>query len=101
MEYQFNLGFLLASQRRDEEAIAPFEKAVALTDGKEFQDLAMLATVYSKVGRTDDAVHVANRALDLALAQKNEQMARAIRASIARFQGQATGESPSAAESKR
>lgn len=87
VEYQFNLGYLLAQLGRFGEAIAPFERAVELTDGKELQDLSMLATVYSKSGRKDDAVKTANRALELALAQKNEDVARAIRASIAKFEG--------------
>lgn len=91
VEYQFNLGYLLARLGRFGEAITPFERAVELTDGKELQDLSMLATVYSKSGRRDDAVKTANRALDLALAQKNEDVARAIRASIAKFEGGDSG----------
>jgi Flp pilus assembly protein TadD len=78
-EYRFNLGFVLESRGDFAGAVEPFEKAVELGKGKSWQGLAELAKVYDKVGRAADAVQAAQRALDLAVAQHEDESADRLR----------------------
>jgi Tfp pilus assembly protein PilF len=85
-EYRFNLGFVLESRGDFEGAVAPFEKAVELSGGKSLQGLAELAKVYDKVGRPDDALHTARQALDLAVAQHDDENASRLRAALETYE---------------
>jgi Flp pilus assembly protein TadD len=62
--------------------VAPFEKAVELSGGKNARFLAELAKVYDKTGRSADAVKAAQQALDLAVLQNNEQLERNLREAL-------------------
>ena len=86
-EYRFNLGFVLESRGDFAGAIAPFERAVVLSKGKSWQVLAELAKVYDKAGRAADAIQAAQQALDLAVAQHDDQNAGRLREALDRYQG--------------
>ena len=86
VEYRFNLGYALGLRGRFGDAIPHLEKAVQLSGGKEWQCLAALGAAYSKVGRPADAVQAVRRALDLAVEGKNEQLEKALRATLERYE---------------
>lgn len=71
-----NLAFVLESRGDFASAISPLEKALALSGSKDGRCLAELAKVYEKTGRTAEAIPVARQALDLAVKQNNQQVAR-------------------------
>jgi Flp pilus assembly protein TadD len=60
-------------------AVAPLEKAVELSQGKNARFLSELAEAYDKTGRPAEAVKAAQQALDLAIEQHNEQMEKQLR----------------------
>jgi Flp pilus assembly protein TadD len=88
-EYRFNLGRLLAARHTFPEAIPEFEKAVALTGGKEVQSLEMLAAMYSEVGRFADAAATARQALSEALSEHNNELVRVLSARIGYYDAEA------------
>lgn len=94
VEYRFNLGFVLGSRGDFAGAIPHLEKAVELSDGREWQCLTALSTAYSKAGRIADAVKAARRALDLAVRDKNEELARNLRALLDRYERRAGDGAP-------
>jgi Flp pilus assembly protein TadD len=67
---------------------------VELSGGKQWQCLAALGAAYSKAGRPADAVSAIRRALDLAEADKNEPLARMLRATLERYQRSAAEAQP-------
>ncbi len=85
-EFQYNLARVLAAGRRFAEAISPFEKAVELSGGRDAGTLEMLAGVYSEVGRFEDAARTARRALAIAVAQGNRELAETLEARIADYE---------------
>jgi len=85
VEYRFNLGFVLESRGDFAGAVAPFEKAVELSRGKDLRCLAELAKVYDKTGRSADATRSAQLALDLALKQNNQQVAKNLQDAIEHY----------------
>src|SRR5579872_3408242 len=87
-EYHFNFCRLLAAGHRFPEAIPECEKAVELWGGNETQSLAMLAAMYSEVGRFSDAAQTARRALSLASAQNDVSLSQKLRAKIAYYESQ-------------
>jgi tetratricopeptide (TPR) repeat protein len=84
-EYRYNLGRVLAAQRKFEPAIPQFEKAVLLSKGQEPYSVDMLAAMYSEVGRIDDAVLFAQRAIVLATQLRNETLRQELEAKLARY----------------
>ena len=54
--------------------------------GRDWQCYDMLGTVYSKMGRPDDAIQAASQALDLALAGHDEELVRTLRAKLASYE---------------
>jgi len=46
----------------------------------------MLGTVYSKMGRPDDALQAGRRALDLAVAEHNDELVRTLRGKLAGYE---------------
>ena len=78
-EVQNNLAWLLAtapdaSLRNGAEAIALAEQAKQLTGGGNPMVLHTLAAAYAETGRYAEATATARRALDLAVAQKNDDL---------------------------
>ena len=89
LEYQFNLGRIFAARRMFADAIPHFEEAVKLSGGQEPQSLSMLSAMFGEVGRYQDAIEAARRALDLALRGNDYATAQSLRARIARYEAQA------------
>ena len=72
-------------------AIPPLEKAVALSRSKDWHCLAELAKVYDKTGRTADAILAARQALDLAVKQNNQELAKALQDALDHYQHDGSG----------
>jgi Flp pilus assembly protein TadD len=92
-EYRFNLGYVLGRGGNATAAIPHLEKAVELTGGKDWQCLAGLGTAYNLAGRTSDAIAATERALDLALQAKNQELAANLRAILERYR-RGSGQQP-------
>ena len=91
VEYRFSLAYVLGLAERFTEAIPQLQKAVELSGGKDWQCYDMLGAMYSKTGRPSDAVEAGRRALDLAAADHNEELVRALRSQAGRIRaGQVT-----------
>ena len=86
VEYRFSLAYVLGLAGRFADAIPQLQKAVELSGGKDWQCYDMLGSVYNKIGRPDDAVEAGRRALDLAVADHNEDLVRTLRAKLASYQ---------------
>jgi Flp pilus assembly protein TadD len=66
-------------------AIAPLEKSVELSQGKNVRILSELARAYSRTGRFAEAKQAARQALDLAVQAQDEQTARNLRDALDRY----------------
>jgi Flp pilus assembly protein TadD len=86
VEYRFNLAYVLESRGDFAGAIAPLEKAVALSRSKDWRCLAELAKVYDKTGRTAEAMPLARRALDIAAKQNNQRAAKNLQDALDRYE---------------
>ncbi len=80
----FNLAFLLATCRderfrRPDEAVGLAERAAALGEQLDPHRLGILATVYAEAGRLDMAVATAEKAIGLAQAGGNAELADLLR----------------------
>jgi tetratricopeptide (TPR) repeat protein len=82
-ELQYDLGRLLATRGRFSEAVPHLEKAAA---GEDPAIGGMLAAVYAQLGRWGDALGMARRSLRLAQARNQQDLARALSASIASYE---------------
>jgi Flp pilus assembly protein TadD len=89
-EYPFNLGYLLESRGDFTGAVAPLQKAVELSQGKNWQCLSELANAYDHTGRSTEAIESERQALDLAVQQHDDKLVEKLRADLARYQGSAT-----------
>jgi Flp pilus assembly protein TadD len=94
VEYRYNLAYVLESRGDFAGAIPPLEKAVALSRSKDWRCLAELAKVYDKTGRTADAIPVVRQALDLALKQNNQQVARTLQEALDHYRSNGFGAKP-------
>jgi Flp pilus assembly protein TadD len=92
-EYRFNLGFVLSMSGDFSKAIASLKAAVTMSGGKDWRFLAVLAGAYDKSGRPADAVETAQQALDVAVAQHDDQAAAQLRGALEHFQ-QETAQPP-------
>ena len=88
-ECRYNLGRAFAAVSRFSEALPQFEAAAKITGGREPLILQMLAAMYSETGNYQQAVTVAQHALDLAEKQQNPNLAADLRGNLARYQHQA------------
>jgi Flp pilus assembly protein TadD len=82
-----NLAWVLATYpeapvRNGARAVELAQQAERLSGGKDPSILGTLAAAYAEAGRFAEAVAVAQRALDLAIAQANTQQAEALRARL-------------------
>ena len=91
VEYRFNLAYVLESRGDFAGAITPLERAVALSRSKDWRCLAELAKVYSKTGRTAEAIPLARRALDIAVKQSNPQAAKTLQDALDRYEHESAG----------
>jgi tetratricopeptide (TPR) repeat protein len=82
---------VLAARGRFNEAVQPMEQSVLLTKGQEPVSVEFLAAMYSEVGRYQEALQMAQRALILANQLKNGALATRLRAEISRYEGLAAG----------
>ena len=81
-----NLAVLLLSAGHTQEAIAHFEAALRRQKG--LFDYMNLAMAYSLANRADEAITMAEKALELARAQGDTSVARRIEAALAYFRAQ-------------
>jgi tetratricopeptide (TPR) repeat protein len=86
VEYRFSLAYVLGLAGRFSDAVPQLQKAIELSGGRDWQCYDMLGAVYNKVGRPDDAIQAGRRALDLAVADHNEELVRALRAKLAGYE---------------
>jgi Flp pilus assembly protein TadD len=91
VEYRFNLAYVLESRGDFADAISPLEKAVALSRSKDWRCLAELAKVYDKTGRTAEAIPLARQALDLAVKQDNQPVAKILQDALDRYEHERSG----------
>ena len=85
VEYRFSLAYVLVQDGRFADAMPQLQKAVELSGGQDWQCFDMLAAVYSKLDRQDDAIQAGRKALDLAVAAHNDELAQTLRAKLARY----------------
>jgi len=88
-ECRYNLGRAFAASNRFADALPQFESAAKLSGGTEPAILQMLAAMYSETGKYEQAVAIAQQALDLAEKQKNAELAAALKDNLARYKMQA------------
>jgi Flp pilus assembly protein TadD len=75
-------------------AVAPLEKAVELSKGRNVRFLSELAKAYDKTGRPAEAVTTAQQALDLAVEQHNQELEKNLRDALDGYQGDAARAKP-------
>ena len=80
------LAQALTQAGRFADAISQLQKSIEISGGRDWQCYDMLGTVYSKMGRPDDAIQAGRRALDLALAGQDGELVRSLRAKLAGYQ---------------
>ena len=90
MQYQYNLGRVLAQKGRFQDAIPHMERAAALSNSNEPEILSYLAAVYADAGRLAEAIDTATRARDLANRSGARDLAAALDARIARYKTSAS-----------
>jgi Flp pilus assembly protein TadD len=78
-EYRFNLGIVMESRGDFAGAVGPFEKAVELSKGKNWRALDELAKAYKQTGRSAEAIEALRQAIDMAVAQHEDQDAKKLR----------------------
>ena len=92
--YRYNLGFVLGLRGDLAKAIDSLETAVKMSAGKDWRFLAALASAYDKSGRPSDAMRTMQQALDLAVAQHDDQAAAELRGALEHYR-QETAQAPS------
>jgi tetratricopeptide (TPR) repeat protein len=88
-DYHYNLGRVLAAQNVFSDALAEFEQAAKLSAEPQPAVLQMLAAMYSETGRYPEAIGTAQRALELAQQQHNEELVTSLQANLRRYEAQA------------
>jgi len=82
-QLHYYLGRLLATRGRFQEAIPHLEKAAG---GGDAQAGGMLAAAYAQVGRLNDAIAAARKALQIAEERNQQDLVRALTESIASYE---------------
>ena len=80
------LANALSQAGRFSDAISQLQKSIEISGGRDWQCYDLLGTVYSKMGRPDDAIQAGRRALDLALAGQDGELVRNLRAKLAGYE---------------
>jgi Flp pilus assembly protein TadD len=84
---RYNLGRALAAKGSFNEGIPHVEKAAELSGWQEPVILDRLSAIYAEAGRLPEAIATARRALDLAVRRGDRQLAAAMQARIAGWEG--------------
>ena len=84
-EYSFNLGFVLEAKNDYAGAIAPLQKSVELSGSKNWRCLAELANAYDKTAHPAEAIEAAGKAVDLAVQDHNDELAKSLRQILDRY----------------
>lgn len=87
VEYRFNLGYVLGLAARVPEAVVQLEKAADLSGGRDWRCFDLLAELYFRSGRRDDASAAARRAVELAAGEHDAELSKGLREKLARYQG--------------
>ena len=85
IEFRLSLAYALAQAGRFPDAISQLQKSIEIGGGRDWRCYDMLGTVYSRMGRPDDAIRAGRQALDLALAGHDEELVRTLRARLAGY----------------
>jgi len=93
-EYHYNLGFILGMRGDLAGAIGSLETAVTMSAGKDWRLLAVLAGAYERSGRPSDAARTMQQAIDLAVAQHEDEAAAKLRGALAHYRDE-TAPAPS------
>ena len=85
---RYNLGRAFAASNRFAEALPQLEQANGLSGNQQPLILQMLAAMYSENRKYQQALATAQHALEIAVQQQNEELAKDLRGNIARYQMQ-------------
>ncbi len=88
VDFLVNFGYVLGLKGDLRESVAAFEKAVVLSEGKDWRCLDLLARAYSKANRNRDAAGAERRALAIVQQLHNEALERRLRTNLERYEGQ-------------
>lgn len=86
VEYRFGFAYALSIAGRYDAAVSQLQKAVELSGGQDWECFDMLSSLYGKMGRLDDAIQAERRAVDLAVARRDEPLIQNLRAKLARYE---------------
>jgi len=84
-EYHYNLGFILGLRGDLTKAVDSLETAANMSAGKDWRLLAVLAGAYDRSGRPSDAARTMQQALDVAVAQHEDEAAAKLRSALAHY----------------
>ena len=85
-ECRYNLGRTLSASGRLPEALTQFETAASITKNDDPAILQMLADTYSGTGKHQRAIDTAQKALELAVLQRKDDLAARLRSNIALYE---------------
>ena len=85
-EAQVNLALALATEERWRDAIPHFEEADTVSGGRDPVVLDLLGMAYAQMGRVQDAIKSARKALAIAAERKDEKQIAALEARIALYE---------------
>jgi len=93
-EYRANLGYALQLRGDVAGAVEAYQKAVELTEGKDWRLLDLLAQAYEKSARYSDAVKAGQRALDLAVQERDAEAPPRLKTNLDRYTSERDNSSP-------
>jgi Flp pilus assembly protein TadD len=82
---RYKYATALAQVGRYPDAVGQLRKSIEISGGKDWQSFDMLGSIYSKMGRSDDAIQAERKALELAPVDDGEQV-RTLRAKLANYE---------------
>jgi Flp pilus assembly protein TadD len=85
-DFRLSLAHALAQAGRFADAVSQLQKSIEIGGGRDWQCYDLLATVYSQMGRRDEAIQAGRQALDLALAGQDAELVRSLRAKLAGYE---------------
>lgn len=86
VEYRIGLAGALAQAGHASDAVAQLQETMRMSGGRDWQSYDMLAFVYSRMGKIDDAIQAGRRALELALPLQNGELIRTLTAKEANYE---------------
>jgi Flp pilus assembly protein TadD len=96
-DYRINLAYVMAARENYTGAVIHLQKAVELSEGKDWKALDMLAHAYNKAGLFAEAEQSEKKALDLGVAQHDQELEKTLRQNLKQYEqqaGQARGRQP-------